>query len=67
MICTTMDKLKPPTALDFDSAHLASSWKKWKEEWELYEELALEGKDDKYKKKCSCMLLERRVEKYLKH
>ena len=40
-------QLKPPGKLDFDSASLSSSWKRWKEEVELYMDLAMAGKDKK--------------------
>ena len=39
-------QLKPPGKLDFDSASLSSSWKRWKEEVELYIDLAMVGKDE---------------------
>ena len=40
-------QLKPPGKLDFDSASLLSSWKWWKEEVELYIDLAMVRKDEK--------------------
>ena len=38
--------LKPPGKLDFDSASLSSSWKRWNEEVELYMDLLMAGKDE---------------------
>ena len=39
-------QLKLPGKLDFDSASLSSSWKWWKEEVDLYMDLAMAGKDE---------------------
>lgn len=36
-----MDELKPPQQWCMDSVNLAKSWKTWKEEFELYIELAM--------------------------
>ncbi|CAC5416290.1 unnamed protein product [Mytilus coruscus] len=44
-------KLKTPDKLNFEVTDLAHTWKKWKEEFSLYAELALDGKDDKFKVK----------------
>lgn len=50
-------QLKPPGKLDFDSASLSSSWKRWKEEVELYMDLAMAGKDEKTKIKLFLYLI----------
>ena len=39
-------QLKPPAQLDFDATNLADSWKRWKQELELYMDLAMCGKDE---------------------
>ena len=31
-----MEALKPPDALDFESANLPDEWRKWKTSWEIY-------------------------------
>lgn len=41
-----ISQLKPPGQLDFNSASLSTSWKRWKEEVELYMDLAISGKDE---------------------
>jgi hypothetical protein len=38
--------LKPPTEFDFDASNVAHSWKLWREEVELYMELAMVGKKE---------------------
>ena len=38
--------LKPPTEFDFDVSNVAHSWKRWREEVELYMELAMVGKKE---------------------
>ncbi|VDH90159.1 Hypothetical predicted protein [Mytilus galloprovincialis] len=45
------NQLKTPDKLNFEVTDLAHTWKKWKEEFSLYAELALDGKDDKFKVK----------------
>ena len=50
-------QLKPPGKLDFDSASLWSSWKRWKEEVELYMDLAMARKDVKTKIKLFLYLI----------
>ncbi|CAG2255531.1 unnamed protein product [Mytilus edulis] len=45
------NQLKTPDKLNFEAADLAHTWKKWKEELSLYADLALDGKDDKFKVK----------------
>lgn len=42
-----MDGLKPPQQWCMDSANLSKSWKTWKEEFELYTELAMPDAEDK--------------------
>ena len=39
-------QLKPPAQLDFDAINLADSWKRWKQELELYMDLAMNGRDE---------------------
>ena len=34
-------QLKPPVQLDFDATNLADNWKRWKQELELYMDLAI--------------------------
>ena len=46
-----MDKLNAPDTLNFDVTNLAHTWKKWKEEFSLYVDLAMEDKDEKQKVK----------------
>jgi len=46
-----MDQLKAPEKLIFDAPDLAHTWKKWKEEFSLYADLAMEDKDEKLKVK----------------
>lgn len=46
-----MDQLKAPDRLNFDSPNLSQTWKKWREEFTLYADLALADKDDKHKVK----------------
>ena len=50
-------QLKPPGKLDFDSASLSNSWKGWKEEVELYMDLAMAVKDEKTKMKLFLYLI----------
>ena len=42
------NQLKTTDKLNFEVTDLAHTWKKWKEEFSLYAELALDGKDDKF-------------------
>ena len=53
-------QLKPPGKLNFDSASHSSSWKRWKEEVELYMDLAMAGKDEKRKIKLFLYLIGRK-------
>lgn len=46
-----MDQLKAPDRLNFDSPNLSQTWKKWREGFTLYADLALADKDDKHKVK----------------
>jgi hypothetical protein len=41
-----MDQLKAPEKLNFDAPD-SHTWKKWKEEFSLYADLAMEDKDEK--------------------
>ena len=50
-------QLKPPTQLDFDSTKLASKWRRWKEEIELYMDLAMDGKSELTKMKLFLYLI----------
>ena len=50
-------QLKPPAQLDFDVTNLADSWKRWKQELELYMDLALCGKDEATKIKLFLYLI----------
>ena len=45
-----MDQLKAPEKLNFDAPD-SHTWKKWKEEFSLYADLAMEDKDEKVKVK----------------
>ena len=56
----TTDKitqLKPPAQLDFDVTNLADSWKRWKQELELYMDLAMNGRDEATKAKLFLYLI----------
>lgn len=46
-----MSHLKPPGKLDFDAPNLAITWKRWRQEIELYMELALTDRSDDTKVK----------------
>ena len=51
-------QLNPPSKLDLDFASLSSSsWKRWKEEVELYMDLAMAGKDERTKIKLFLYLI----------
>jgi len=39
-------QLKLPGPLDFEAIDLADSWKRWKQEVELYMDLAMRGRED---------------------
>lgn len=43
--------LKPPGKIDFDDCNLALTWKRWKEEFNLYMALTMREKPDDYKVK----------------
>ena len=45
------ENIKHPDDFDFESSNLAVAWMKWEEKWDLYEHLALAGKNDEYKRK----------------
>ena len=58
-------QLKPPAQLDFDATNLADSWKRWKQELELYMDLAMRGRDETSKVKIFLYLVgSRRREVY---
>ena len=46
-----MEGLKPPQTLCLDSCNLSKAWKTWREEFELYVDLAMAEADDKHKVK----------------
>lgn len=46
-----MDKLKAPETLNFDATDLAHTWRKCKEEFSLYVDLAMVESDEKLKVK----------------
>ena len=50
-ISRPISQLKPPTEFDFDVSNVAHSWKRWREEVELYMELAMVGKKEETKVK----------------
>ena len=50
-------QLKPPVQLDFDATNLADSWKRWKQELELYMDLAMNGRDEVTKVKLFMYLI----------
>ena len=50
-------QLKPPAQLDFDATNLADSWKRWKQELELYMDLAMNGRDEVTKVKLFLYLI----------
>ena len=50
-------QLKPPAQLDFDATNLADSWKRWKQELELYMDLAMNGRDEATKAKLFLYLI----------
>ena len=50
-------QLKPPGQLDLDSTRLASKWRRWKEEIELYMDLAMNGKGEQTKTKLFLYLI----------
>lgn len=52
-----ISQLKLPGKLDFDSSSLATNWKQWKDEVELYMDLAMSGKDEKTKIKLFLYLI----------
>ncbi|PFX11642.1 hypothetical protein AWC38_SpisGene24544 [Stylophora pistillata] len=58
-------QLKPTAQLDFDATNLADSWKRWKQELELYMDLAMSGRDEATKVKLFLYLVgSRRREVY---
>ena len=50
-------QLTPPAQLHFDATNLADSWKRWKQDLELYMDLATCGKDDATKVKLFLYLI----------
>lgn len=44
--CDYMEELKPPQTLCLDSSNLSKTWKNWRDEFALYEDLAMEEADD---------------------
>ena len=50
-------QLKPPAQLDFDVTNLGDSWKRWKQELELYMDLAMCGKEEATKVKLFLYLI----------
>lgn len=52
-----ISQLKLPGKLDFDSPSLATNWKQWKDEVELYMDFAMSGKDEKTKIKLFLYLI----------
>ena len=40
-------QLEPPGGLDFDSSGLSHTWKRWREEIQLYMDIVMEGRDEK--------------------
>ena len=51
-------QLKPPAPLDFEAINLADSWKRWRQEVELYMDLAMCGREESMKVKLFLYLLE---------
>ena len=50
-------QLKPPAPLDFEATNLANSWKRWRQEVELYMDLAMCGREESMKVKLFLYLL----------
>ena len=50
-------QLKPPAPLDFEATNLANSWKRWRQEVELYMDLATCGREESMKVKLFLYLL----------
>ena len=50
-------QLKPPAPLDFEATNLADSWKRWRQEVELYMDLAMCGREESMKVKLFLYLL----------
>ena len=50
-------QLKPPAPLDFEALNLADSWKRWRQEVELYLVLAMCGREESMKVKLFLYLL----------
>ena len=46
-----MERLKPPTEIDFEAKSLPQEWKRWKEELLLYLDLAMQEMDESLKVK----------------
>ncbi len=52
-----MMQLKPPGQMDFESNDLPQTWRRWKEEMELYLELAMAGQQETTKVKLVLYLI----------
>ncbi|KAJ8033077.1 hypothetical protein HOLleu_23209 [Holothuria leucospilota] len=52
-----MEQLKPPTTPDFEASDLPQMWKRWKEEFMLYMDLAMNNQSTEIKKKMLLYLL----------
>ena len=50
-------QLEPPVQLDFDATNLTDNWKRWKQELELYMDLAMNGRDEVTKVKLFMYLI----------
>jgi hypothetical protein len=44
-----MEKLNQPPEMDFNSHHLAETWRRWKQTMQFYLDVALADKEDKEK------------------
>ena len=50
-------QLKPPAPLDFEAVNLADSWKRWRQEVEMYMDLAMCGREESMKVRLFLYLL----------
>ncbi|XP_063962569.1 uncharacterized protein K02A2.6-like [Lytechinus pictus] len=46
-----MEQLRPPRQMNFEASDLSLEWKQWKDEFVLYMDLSMDGKEDKVKLK----------------
>ena len=53
----TMEGLRPPPQFDVEASNLPQAWRQWKEEFNLYTDLAMADKDDKTKVKMFMYLM----------